>query len=54
MGPAAETVIELLVGADREGRRFFVVERAAGLVIFAALFERHVLVDHVHDVDARE
>ncbi len=52
MGAAAEAVIELLVLADRERGGLFVVERAAGLVVLAALLEGHVLVHHVHDVDA--
>ena len=39
VGAAAETVVELLVRADGKGRGFFVVERAAGLVFTAGLFQ---------------
>ncbi len=48
---AAEAVVELLGRADREGRRFFVVEGAAGGVVGAGFLERHVAVHQVDDVD---
>lgn len=38
-GTTAEAVIELLVGADREGRGFFLVKRAAGGVVLAGFFQ---------------
>ena len=54
VGAAAEAVIELLALADRERRRLFVVERAAGDV-FPALFpQRHARIDHVDDIDAAD
>ncbi|MOA40979.1 hypothetical protein D3C78_1629010 [compost metagenome] len=52
MRAAAEAVVELLAGADGEGRRFFLVERAAGRVVLACLFQRDVTIHHVDDVDA--
>jgi hypothetical protein len=51
VGAAAEAVVELLGRADREGRRFLVVEGAAGGVVGAGLLERHVAVHQVDDVD---
>ena len=49
---AAEAVVELLGRADREGGRFFVVERAAGGEVGAGFFERDVAVDQIDDVYA--
>ncbi|MPM55420.1 hypothetical protein SDC9_102217 [bioreactor metagenome] len=51
VGAAAEAVVELLARADRERRRLFVVEGAAGGVIGARLLQRYVAVDQVDDVD---
>jgi hypothetical protein len=51
MRAATEAVIKLLGRADREGRRFFVVEGAAGGVVGAGFFERNVAVDQIDDVD---
>ncbi|MNQ42737.1 hypothetical protein D3C85_564450 [compost metagenome] len=51
-GAAAEAVIELLVGADAERRSLFLVERAAGSVIFAGLFQLQARADHIDDVGA--
>src|SRR5690606_21018931 len=51
---AAEAVIELLVGADRERRRLLVVERAAGLVLPPRALQLHAAADHLDDVDARD
>jgi len=51
-GAAAEAVIELLVGADAERRGFLFVERAAGGVVLAGLFQLHARADHVDDVGA--
>ena len=51
---AAETVIELLRRADRERRRFLVMEGAAGAVIRARFFKREVPLDEVNNVDAIE
>jgi hypothetical protein len=52
--PAAEAVIELLVGADRERRGLLVVERAAGLVFPAGALQLHAAADHLDDVGARD
>jgi hypothetical protein len=49
---ATEAVIELLRGADRERRRFLVVERAQADVIGAALAELDVARHQLDDVDA--
>ena len=54
VGAAAEAVVELLAGADGEGWRFLVMERAAGLVLAAGLFQRHPGVDDIHDINAVE
>jgi len=51
---AAEAMIKLLVGADRERRGFFFVERTTGLVILTGLFERHAPIDQLDDIDARQ
>ncbi len=51
-GAAAETVIELLVGADGEGGGLFLVERAAGGVVLAGLFHLDARSHHVDDVGA--
>jgi hypothetical protein len=47
-------MIELLALAHGKRGRFFAVERAAGSVIRTGFFERHVTLDHVHDVEAIE
>src|SRR3989338_10296820 len=52
MCAAAEAMIKLLGLTDGKGRGFFVVERAAGDVVGASLLERHMALDHVHDIDA--
>ncbi len=49
---AAETVIELLVRAHPEGRRFLAVEGAIRLVFAAGLLERHPRADDFDDVRA--
>ncbi len=54
VGAAAEAVVELLGGADREAGGFFVVEWAQAHVIGAALFELDVFAYHVDDVDTVE
>ncbi|MNZ64312.1 hypothetical protein D3C78_824800 [compost metagenome] len=51
-GTAAEAVVELLVGADREGRGLFLVERAAGGVVLAGFFQLDARTHHVDDVEA--
>ncbi len=53
-GAAAKAVVELLVGADTEGRGFFLVEGASGGVVAAALFELYATVDHIDYVDTIE
>ena len=50
VGAAAEAVIELLVDADPERRRLFVVKRTAGLVLAAGLLQLHAAADHLDDV----
>src|SRR6185437_1472500 len=47
-------MVELLVRADRERRRALVVERTARRPVAAGLFQRHALLDHVDNVDARQ
>ena len=54
MRAAAEAVVELLGRAYGERRRLLAVERAAGEMVGAALFQRHVALDHVDDVDPME
>ena len=49
---AAEAVIELLVGAHPERRRFLGVERAAGLVFAPGFLERHARADDFDDIGA--
>ena len=51
VGAAAEAMVKLLLRADREGRRFFVVEGAAGLELAARFLERHAPLDDIHYVD---
>src|SRR5439155_9735079 len=51
---AAEAVIELLRGADGEGRRLFAVKRAARLVIRARFLERDVAIDDLNNIDAAQ
>ena len=50
VGAAAEAVVKLLGRADGKRGRLFFVERAAGHVVGAAFFQRHVLVDHINDI----
>ena len=52
MGAAAEAVIELLVDADPERRRLFVVKRAAGFVLATGFLQLHAAADHLDDVGA--
>lgn len=49
---ATEAVIELLVGADAERRSLFLMERAAGGVVLAGLFQLQARADHIDDVGA--
>src|SRR5690606_399437 len=51
---AAEAVVELLVGADAERRGLFLVERAAGRVVLAGLFQLDTRTHHLDDVGAVE
>ena len=51
-GAATKAIIELFVGIDAERRASFLVERAAGRVILARLFEFDTPVYHLDDVDA--
>ncbi|MCY1512266.1 hypothetical protein D9M68_467200 [compost metagenome] len=51
-GAAAEAVIELLVRADAEGWRLFVMEGAACGVVLAGLFQLHARADHFDYVGA--
>ena len=51
---ATKAMVELLRCADREGRRFFGMEGAAGAVIGPGFLERHVTLDNVDDVDASQ
>ena len=47
---APEAGIKLLVRAHREGGRFLVVERAAGLVVLAGFLERHPPINDLDDI----
>ena len=49
---AAEALEELFGGADREGRRLFLVEGAARLIVLSGLLERHITSHDVDDVGA--
>ena len=49
---AAEAVVELLGGADAEGRGLFAVEGAQPHEVGAAFFELHVATHHIDDIDA--
>ena len=49
-GAAAEAVVDLLDGVDREGRRFLGMKWAEADEILAALFQAHVFADHADDV----
>jgi len=51
---AAEAMVELLGRANRKRGRFLFVERAAGFVLVAPLFERYAAVDNVYDISTRE
>ena len=51
---ATEAVVELLRLADGEGRCLLVVERAACRIVGPGLFQRHVTVDQVDNVDAMQ
>jgi len=51
---AAEAVVELLVGTDAERRGLFLVERAAGRVVLAGLFQLDTRTHHFNDVGAVE
>jgi hypothetical protein len=51
---AAEAVVKLLAGADREGSGLFAVERATGPVFAAFLFLWYASVDDLDDIDAVE
>ena len=50
---AAEAVKDLLVRRDRKRTGFLVVEGTQTEIVRAALFQLHILRDHVHDVVAR-
>ena len=50
--PAAEAVVELLVGDDGERRGLLVVERAARLELLAGALQGDVVLDDFDDVDA--
>ena len=49
---AAEALEELLGGTDRKGRRLFLVEGTARLIVLSRLLERHVTPHDVDDVGA--
>ena len=51
MGAAAEAVIKLFAGADRERGRFLIVERAACRIIPPHLAQRDIRVDDRDNVD---
>ena len=54
MCATTEAMIELLGLADRKRGGFFVVEWTAGDKIRAGLLERHVALDHIHDIETIE
>ena len=51
---AAETMVELLGGADVKGGGLFVVEGAVAFVLASSSFEREIGTDQVHDVSGIE
>ena len=51
MRAATETMVKLLGLTDRKGGGFFVVEWAAGGEIRTGLFERHIALDHVYNIE---
>ena len=54
MRPAAETMIELLGLTDGKRGRFFAVEWTTSDKIRSCFFERHIALDHVHDIETIE
>src|SRR6185312_1721364 len=54
VGTAAEAVIELLGGADRERRRLFGMKRAQTQQVCAPFAQLDVAANHVDDIDARQ
>jgi len=49
-GAAPETVIDLLDRMDREGRCFFLMERAQPQIVLPALLQPHILADDADNV----
>ncbi len=49
-----KTVIKLLFAINGKGRRLFVVERTARVVVLALLLELHAGVDQIDDVGASQ
>jgi len=54
MRAASETVIELLGRTHGERGRFFLVKRAAGLIVLAGFLERQIALHHINNVNAIE
>ena len=54
MSATTKAMIELLGLANCKRRGFFVVERTAGNIIGACLFQWDVSFNHIHDVEAVE
>jgi hypothetical protein len=52
MGVAAETIIDLLVGADRKRRRLFLMKGAAGPVVLPLFLQGHPGIDEAHQIAA--
>jgi hypothetical protein len=52
--PATEAVIELFLRADREGRGFLIVERAAGLVFTAGPILGNAPLNQFHNIGAAQ
>ena len=53
-GTTAEAVIKLLLAIDRKRGRFFLMERAAGRVIFARTLELDACVNQIDDIGAQK
>ena len=51
-GTTAKAVVKLSLGVYRERGCFFVVERAAGAIVFACFFEFYAAINDLDDVKA--
>jgi len=54
MGATAKAVIKLFIGVDIKRGCFFLMERAASGVFLAFFFERHMGVNQLDEIGARQ